>query len=242
MSAMRASLAITELRKLTDEASEPSVTGGGQAFTSWRARVETVLSRSLGRSHQLVKRFNDVRYGLSVFTTSTPKSAWSDARRSGIRKACGLIDAAMYELSLLQGGDEPVDQRAFDPELWEHVKGIVEDEDWGKVASQVAIFVEDRVRVWAGHPKDRNEGDLVGKGLYAQVFSDDSEFRLGRRPGEWEGWRMLGMGFAQALSNVDRHRIQERDDARRYALGVLGLGSLLLTQLRHEHADHLHEG
>ena len=48
------------------------------------------------------------------------------------------------------------------------------------------------------------------------------------------------MGFAQALGNVDRHRIQSREDAQRYAIGVLGLGSLLLTQLRHEHGDLLH--
>jgi len=175
-----------------------------------------------------------------MFTDATPKSAWDSARRAGIRKACGLIDAAIYDLELIQGSDEPVDQRAFDPDLWEYVKGIVEDEDWGKVASQVAIFVEDRVRVWAGQPKDRNGNDLVGKGLYGAAFANDSEFRLGQRQGEWEGWRMLGMGFAQAISNVDRHRIQERDDARRYALGVLGLGSLLLTQLRHEHSGHLY--
>lgn len=45
------------------------------------------------------------------------------------------------------------------------------------------------------------------------------------------------MGFAQALGNVDRHRIQKRDDARRYAIGVLGVGSLLLTQLRYEHSE-----
>ena len=37
---------------------------------------------------------------------------------------------------------------------------------------------------------------------------------------------MLGMGFAQALSNVDRHNIQRRIDAKRYAFGVLGVGSL----------------
>ena len=49
------------------------------------------------------------------------------------------------------------------------------------------------------------------------------------------------MGFAQALGNVDRHRIQSRDDAQRYAIGVLGLGSLLLTQLRHEHGDLIEE-
>ena len=43
------------------------------------------------------------------------------------------------------------------------------------------------------------------------------------------------MGFAQAIGNVDRHRIQSRSDAKKYAIGVLGLGSLLLTQLRYEH-------
>ncbi|MGP6175356.1 TIGR02391 family protein [Corynebacterium sp. A21] len=53
----------------------------------------------------------------------------------------------------------------------------------------------------------------------------------------FEGWRSLAMGFTQALSNVDRHRLQRRDDARRYAIGVLGLGSLLLTQLRYEHSE-----
>ena len=69
------------------------------------------------------------------------------------------------------------------------------------------------------------------------MFANDGQYRLGKEPGEWEGWRMLGMGFAQALSNVDRHNIQRRTDAKRYAFGVLGVGSLILTQLRHQHGD-----
>lgn len=85
------------------------------------------------------------------------------------------------EKLFLQSGTEPVDERAFDPEVWDNVKGIVEAEDWARIASQVAILVADRVRIWAEHPKDRNEGDLVGKGLYAVVFTDDSEYRLGPR-------------------------------------------------------------
>jgi hypothetical protein len=239
---MRPAVAISELEQLKSEGTEDAqVVEGGERFESWRARVRSLLARSLGGSDHIVKTFDEIRYGLTISTTSTPASAWIDARRGGIRRACGLIDAAVYELRLLQGNDEPIDERAFDPQLWNHVKGVVEAEDWGKVASQVAIFVEDRVRVWSGRPKDRSGDDLVGKGLYAEVFADNSEFRLGRRRGEWEGWRMLAMGFAQATSNVDRHHIQDRDDARRYALGVLGLGSLLLTQLRHEHGDHLAE-
>lgn len=62
----------------------------------------------------------------------------------------------------------------------------------------------------------------------------------GKEPSEWEGWRALGMGFVQALGNVDRHNIQKRDDAKRYAFGVLGIGSLILTQLRYQHGDDLH--
>lgn len=77
----------------------------------------------------------------------------------------------------------------------------------------------------------------MGKNLMAKVFADDSDWWIGALPGEREGWRALAIGFIQALSNVDRHRIQKRDDARRYAMGVLGLGSLLLTQLRHAHGE-----
>lgn len=47
------------------------------------------------------------------------------------------------------------------------------------------------------------------------------------------------MGFTQALGNVDRHNIQKRADAKRYAFGVLGVGSLILTQLRHQHGEDL---
>jgi hypothetical protein len=39
------------------------------------------------------------------------------------------------------------------------------------------------------------------------------------------------------VGNVDRHRIQRRPDQRPYVMGVLGLGSLLLTQVRREHPD-----
>ena len=88
-------------------------------------------------------------------------------------------------------------------------------------------------------PKGRNGETLVGKGLFTAIFANDGQFRLGKEAGEWEGWRSLGAGFAQALGNVDRHNIQKRVDAKRYAFGVLGLGSLILTQLRYQHGEDL---
>ena len=234
---MRAERAIEALEELKDAATDADVLRGGEHLTAWKGKVRGVLVAARGAHDHLVERFDRVRYSLGMFTNHTPQSAFDNARRGGIRNACGVIDAAVYQLRLTVDEMEPADARSFDPDLWEHVKRLVEHEDWGKVASQTAIFVEDRIRQWSGDPKNSRGDSMVGKDLMGRVFSDESDWRLGSRAAEREGWRSLATGFAQALSNVDRHRIQCRDDARRYALGVQGLGSLLLTQLRYEHGD-----
>lgn len=234
---MRRDRAHEELTALKSEAEAGEVMAGGQEFTAWQAKVRAVLVASLGSQDNLIERYDDISYSLGFWSSGTPDSAFDRARQSGIRTACGVIDAAIYQLAMTSDQEEEIDERSFDPELWNHVSGLIEDEDWAKVASQTAIFVENHVRTWAGDPKDKNGDSLVGKALYLDVFGDSSDWRLGVRAGEREGWRFLGIGFAQALSNVDRHKIQKRPDARRYAIGVLGLGSLLLTQMRHEHSD-----
>lgn len=234
---MRAERALEALEELKEASTTPEVIRGGEHLTAWKGKVRGVLVAALGADDHLVERLDKVSYSLSFFSSSTPNSAFDDARTRGIRNACGVIEAAVYQLRLTLDDEEPVDVRSFDPDLWEHVKRLVEHDDWGKVASQTAIFVEDRIRHWSGDPKNSRGDSMVGKDLMGRVFADESDWRLGARAAEREGWRALATGFAQALSNVDRHRIQRRDDARRYALGVLGLGSLLLTQLRYEHGD-----
>ncbi|TCC48059.1 hypothetical protein E0H73_43040 [Kribbella pittospori] len=239
---MKPDLAIAELEKLKREASDAGGLGTDDVLTGWRARAKGVLVAVFPPKHHLVESFDGVRYGVTVAWSGMPESMWDEARRDGIREAVALLDAAIYELRLRIADDsEPLDIRAYDPELWEHVKGLLEAEDWGKVASQTAIFVENHVREWAGNPTDKKGDPLYGQVLWQTVLADDSELRLGQRSAEWQGWRSLGSGFAQALRNVDVHRIQRRDDAKRYAVGVLGLGSLLLTQLRYEHSDILNE-
>jgi hypothetical protein len=238
---MRPAAAITQLEQLKSEADNPRQLRPTQHIRSWKARVRAVLARSLGEDSDIVKRFDAVRYHPSMWSDASPDSYFEASFVRGVHAAVGLIEGAIYELGLA-GGDEPVDEHAYDPDLWAHVKTQVEDEEWAKVAALSAIFVENQVRTWAAHPKDKIGNELVGKALYLEVFGDASDYRLGRQAGEREGWRFLGMGFAQALSNVDRHRIQQRDDAKRYALGVLGLGSLILTQMRYEHDDILKTG
>jgi hypothetical protein len=232
--------AIENLKQLREEAQQRGIDlkrSGG--FSSWKGRVNSVLVRALGKDHHLVKDFGGVRYSLSVFSSDTPQSSFDRAFAGGVQRACGVIEAAIFELEDAGTSDDAVDETSFDPDLWAYVKNHVENEDWQAVASQTAIFVEHHVRQWCGDPKSKNGGTLVGKALYSTVLADAAQFRLGKESGEWEGWRMLGMGFAQALSNVDRHNIQRRDDAKRYAFGVLGIGSLILTQLRHQHDENL---
>jgi hypothetical protein len=148
---MRPAVAIAELESLKAEAEgDPSALYQGGRSSAWKSKVEAVMTRALGAKHATTQAFRDVNYGLSVWSPSTPDSAFYAAFAGGLQDACGRIDAAIYELRLLTTDDAPADDHAFDPELWDHVKVVVGDEDWAKVAGLVAIFVEDRVRVWAG--------------------------------------------------------------------------------------------
>lgn len=135
---MRADKAIESLEELKLDAESAPVMSGGEHLTAWKGKVRGVLVAALGKDDHLVDRFDKVNYSLMVATSNTPAYKWDDARHGGIRNACGVIDAALYQLRLQVADDEPVDVRSYDPELWEHVKQLVEDEDWGKVASQTA--------------------------------------------------------------------------------------------------------
>jgi hypothetical protein len=129
-----------------------------------------------------------------------------------------------------------IDSDNYDDELWQEVRHSVEEKKWEQVASAAAIFVEDKIRRWAGTPTD-NGRTLVGQELMSKVFGEGQILALGDQPPETMGWRNLGLGFAAATSNVDRHHRQTRSDIRKYALGVLGLASLLLTQIRYTYPD-----
>ena len=128
-----------------------------------------------------------------------------------------------------------LDSSMFDQDLWEHVRHAVAAETWSTVASQAIIFLEDTVRRRAGSPVAKGGGTLFGKDLLVKVLAADGPIPLAESANEIDGWRSLGQGLVAATGNRDRHHIQKRDDWRRYALGVLGTASLILTQIKHVH-------
>jgi hypothetical protein len=195
-----------------------------------KARVKSVFTQALGRDHHLVSEFDGIRYGLSMWTENTPAAMWRDAWRDGMAEATGLVEAAIYELEVMTPASD-VDAGSYPPGLWAEVSALVESQDWTKVASQTAIYVEGKLREWAGHPKDGRGGEMVGHALFAHALAEGGPLALGRQANETTGWRNLGIGFVAAISNVVRHRAQRRTDWKTYAVGVLGLGSLLLTEI-----------
>ncbi|WP_432507052.1 TIGR02391 family protein [Kineococcus arenarius] len=107
------------------------------------------------------------------------------------------------------------DESWIDPELRVHVRGLLAGDDWAKVPATVAISSEDEARRWSGDPRLPDGGATVGKALHVKAFEDAGPIRLGRQASEWEGRRFLGVGFARAIRNVDRHRVQTRRGALR---------------------------
>lgn len=228
----RARTILSGLKLEIDRFTEADQRSTSSAFTSWASRTRSTLTTGLGPDHHITEGF------ASLSWTAHPMSASSDsdAFLEAAARAQGYIDAALHELDELLVSPSELGAGEVDDELWKFVESDVRAEHWGKATTQATLFTEDRVRKWTGQP-----AELVGKDLATAVFGDKGDFRLGRTAGEKQGWLMLAMGIAQALRNSAGHRIEDRLDHRRYALGVLGACSLLLTQLRYEHGNRFHD-
>jgi len=106
--------------------------------------------------------------------------------------------------------------------------------DWEKVSREAAVFVEDKLRTWASVPPA-----VTGSVNVFKAAIGGGGFILPKTgpSSEQQGWQQLATGFALALRNPSGHQVRHRADAERYALGVLGIASLLLIEIRHEHGD-----
>jgi uncharacterized protein Ymh len=222
--------AIERLTALRNEALPPSTSSA--EFNSWFPRVRSVLARALGETHHITERFLGITWTPSSYNMYDPDPAFISAFQNARQRATGVINAAIAEIELLADEVPVADESGVDAELWEHIAPEIQAEAWGKVASQAVIFTEDRIRKWAGRPVGE-----IGKDLAVNIFGKSGQFQMGQTEGEMQGWQLFAQGIAQALRNVDAHRIQNRPDHKRYALGLLGACSLLLTQMRYEHGN-----
>lgn len=218
--------AVELLQQRLDELKPLHLTTEHPEYREWKERTEATLRATAPSNSGALEKFRDISW-ISWSTDGDDGAAF----RSGAQRAMAILNALIYELTELRGEDRAAAD-SFDHELWEHLEGLIGDEDWGKVASQACILTESKVREWSGRPENE-----VGEKLMTAVLGEDGKFPLGRTSGETQGWHRLGMGISMALRNVDTHRIQRRSDEKAYAMGVVGTCSLLLTQLRFEHGN-----
>jgi hypothetical protein len=206
---------------------EELLTTSFDGLNEWKIRTATTMRAALAPVNPLVANFNAIRYSPGVWTEGTDFRPY---RRGGIQKALGVLRTAIYELEEL--ADSTEDASGYDDELWQHVAEVVVGGRWDTVASQAVIFLEDRLRKWSGRPATE-----YGTTLVANVLKDAGDFPLGQTDGEKRGWMNFGVGIVGAVGNAVRHRIDDRTDPKRYALGVLGAVSLLVTELKNSYPD-----
>lgn len=213
-------------------------------LTVWRHKLYALIGEILDPNHALATRLASVRLDSGSGSARSRLDEWAQAQMrnpwgneaflKAQQKALEIIETLRWELDRRPPAADPFTDATVDPELWEHVKVLIDGRDWEKVAREAAVFVEDKLRSWASVPSS-----VTGSVDVFKAAIGPGAFTLPKAgsPGEQQGWQQLARGFALALRNPAGHRINNRSDARRYALGVLGTASLLLTELRHEYGD-----
>jgi hypothetical protein len=227
---------LDELEGQLDQWTAPNPPG----FDLWRHKMHSLIGEILDPNHSLAIRLVSLtdrlcagppRPGTFLRAGYDPSGAFAQAKRA----AAEIIEALRWELNRLAPATAPFSDATVDPELWEHVRGLVDAGDWEKVAREAAVFVEDKLRIWAAVAPS-----VTGSvNVFKAAIGGPNGFILPKSgpSSEQQGWQQLATGFALALRNPSGHQVRHRSDAERYALGVLGVASLLLTEIRHEYGD-----
>lgn len=75
-----------------------SMSSGNQDFKKWHRDTEVAIERIFGQGTRHTQDFEDIRYSLMAFSTSTPDSAFEEAYRSGVNTAITVIDSFIDEI------------------------------------------------------------------------------------------------------------------------------------------------
>jgi hypothetical protein len=200
--------------------------GYSRQLSELKFEAAGIAASHLGSSHHLVTALRDVE-------TRDHLTAISQFSQESVApELIGLVRAAAVQVRATSAKPAPTPE-VCDPDLWQHIKALVEIGVWDKIPSAVVTFTEDWIRKRGGDP--RNKGaKLIGSDLFNQVLRD---LPLGGQASEQDGWRFLGMGLVQAVGNLHRHNIERRSDAEPLAWRVIGLASLLIGEMKATHRE-----
>ena len=93
--------------ELLDRQIAEAADGSPVDLNLWRETTKVVLRNTVGDAHQLYSSFSAIKYTLSVWSDSTPRSAWDAARERGVRSGVAILQAAKLEVELSGGAPSP---------------------------------------------------------------------------------------------------------------------------------------
>lgn len=95
---MNKTQAIALLERQRDASEALANAGQGPEFKKWRRDTQIVIERIFGKETRNLKDFDDIRYGLGVWTSSTPKSDFHAAYQGGLKNAVAVLDSMIDEI------------------------------------------------------------------------------------------------------------------------------------------------
>lgn len=217
------------IRRLLDEAKELPDDSAG----AWRERARLAVSGAYGDDSDQLKRFDRIRWTLPVVTDSTPRSAYTEARRRGLQRSVELLQACAEDLEEREGRpDLPrLDPNDLHPWVADAAARLWSDGHQRQAVQAAAAAVESWLRAKTGV----HQGSIAS--LAASAFSaadptpDAPRLRFtGFDPVGSDGWKSahdgagaFGRGCFLRIRNLYTHHNGDAEEEDLEALASLSL-------------------
>jgi hypothetical protein len=202
-------------------------------ISAWKERARLAVSGAYGDKSDQLGRFDKVRWTLGIATDSTPRTAYAEARRSGLRRAVEMLRAFAEDLEERERrpdlpGLDPAD---LHPWVVEAAARLWKDGHQRQAVQAAASAVENWLRAKTGV----HQGSIAS--LAASAFSsadptpDAPRLRFsGFEPVGSDGWKSahdgagaFGRGCFLRIRNLYTHHDGEAEQEDLEALAALSL-------------------
>lgn len=219
----------SRIRRLIEEAEN---LGDGQ-ISAWKERARLAVSAAYGEDSGQLRRFDKIRWTLPIATDTTPRSAYAEARRGGLRRAVEMLKAFVEDLEEHERSPElpGLDPGALHPWVVDAAARLWQDGHQRQAVQAAASAVENWLRVKTGV----HQGSVAS--LAASAFSssdptpDAPRLRFaGFDPPGSDAWKSahdgagaFGRGCFLRIRNLYTHHDTESGQEDLEALAALSL-------------------
>lgn len=202
-------------------------------ISAWKERARLAVSGAYGDGSDQLVRFDKIRWTLGVVTDSTPRSAYAEARRGGLRRAVEMLQAFVEDLEEREGTPAlpGLDPAELHPWVAESAARLWQDGHQRQAVQAAATSVETWLRTRTGV----HQGSITS--LVGSVFSasdptpDMPRMRFaGFDPVGSDGWKnahegagAFGRGCFLRIRNLYTHHVGDTEQEDLEALAALSL-------------------